>query len=382
MKKYTKLIRESIKALKSQESICENNIKFERLKNGDGRYSVYGKANGIRFNRIVGLESHGVTRSQAEEVLLKLMQDAKENRFSLPKGRKNEPLFQALVKQYIDQLRQISGKNIERKEKQLETHVIPFFKNKPLSQINTFEIERFKNHLKVEFNYSDATVNQYLAVLSHFANKAIEWGWIQHKPYTVKKYKLNNARSKYLTSDQCQKLLDEASKDTYPIIYPFIMIALNTAMRRSEILEIRLDDIDLERHMIYIPKAKCGARVQPMTAKLAKYLAGYIPMVPKENNGLKQPWLFPSKLSKSGHYETIERPFRRVVLAAGMDPYEVLRHTLRHTAITHLVQSGVDLPTVMRISGHKSLSMVQRYSHQSGDHIDTAMEKLEKRYNL
>lgn len=50
------------------------------------------------------------------------------------------------------------------------------------------------------------------------------------------------------------------------------------------------------------------------------------------------------------------------------------------TAMTHLVQAGVDLPTVKRISGHKTLSMVGRYSHQNGAHIQGAMDKLSQRY--
>ena len=67
-------------------------------------------------------------------------------------------------------------------------------------------------------------------------------------------------------------------------------------------------------------------------------------------------------------------------MAAGLDPSQVVRHTLRHTAITHLVQAGVDLPTVQRISDHKTLAMVEKYSHQNGDHIRAAMNKLESRY--
>ena len=78
----------------------------------------------------------------------------------------------------------------------------------------------------------------------------------------------------------------------------------------------------------------------------------------------------------------VKKPYRRVVKAAGLDPKQVLKHTLRHTAITHLVQSGVDLPTVQRISGHKTLSMVARYAHQNGEHIQSAMDKLEERYRL
>jgi hypothetical protein len=49
-------------------------------------------------------------------------------------------------------------------------------------------------------------------------------------------------------------------------------------------------------------------------------------------------------------------------------------------AITHLVQTGVDLPTVKRISGNKTMIIVERYAHQSGAHIAEAMSKLDDRY--
>lgn len=86
--------------------------------------------------------------------------------------------------------------------------------------------------------------------------------------------------------------------------------------------------------------------------------------------------------SKTGHTVAIERVFRRVVKNAKLDPEKVVRHTLRHTAITHLVQAGVDLPTVKRISGHKTLSMVEKYAHQNGAHIEAAMDKLESRIGI
>ena len=92
------------------------------------------------------------------------------------------------------------------------------------------------------------------------------------------------------------------------------------------------------------------------------------------------PWLFSSPAAIGGHTVNLDKPFRRVVANAGLDTALVVRHTLRHTAITHLVQSGVDLPTVKRISGHKTLSMVERYSHQNGAHIESAMDKLDSRY--
>lgn len=373
-KKFAKLTREAMKALQPREYICDNNIKYLKLKDGDGLFSVYGNANGKRFHRNVGKESQGITRQQAEDVFQKLMQDAKADRFNLPKGRKYEQSFQEVAKHYLERLSQTGGKNIDRKERQLDTKLIPFFKNQPLSKITTFDVERFKKAMLDEGN-KPATVNRWLCTLSELTNKALEWGWLDYKPFVIKRLKEDNARINYLTAEQIQKILEAAKHDTYPIIYPFIKIALGTSMRRMEILSIRLKDIDFNRRIIYIPKAKAGAREQPMTKQLAEYLQEFIKMVPQD-----QPWLFPSGKSKSGHYETIERPWRRVLEAAGLNGYEIVRHTLRHTAITHLVQAGVDLPTVMRISGHKSLQMVQRYSHQNGAHIEAAMEKLETRY--
>ncbi len=101
-------------------------------------------------------------------------------------------------------------------------------------------------------------------------------------------------------------------------------------------------------------------RQQPITTHLADILRHYM-----QSAKPGQEWLFPAEKSKTRHTVSIEKTFRRVVKAAGLDPKEIVRHTLRHTAITHLVQAGIDLPTVKRISGHKTLKMVERYSHQN-----------------
>jgi site-specific recombinase XerD len=61
------------------------------------------------------------------------------------------------------------------------------------------------------------------------------------------------------------------------------------------------------------------------------------------------PWLFPSIAAKEGHTIDIRKPFCRVAAAAGLNPKDVVRHAFRHTAIIHLAQAGVDLPTVKRI---------------------------------
>jgi integrase len=131
-------------------------------------------------------------------------------------------------------------------------------------------------------------------------------------------------------------------------VLAFVVIGLETAMRRSEILSIRREHVDLDRLTLFIPKAKAGSREQPFTRRLAEFLRAYLATLAPDEQ-----WLFPCPASATGHATDIRKGFRRAVAAAGLDPDQIVRHTLRHTAITHLVQAGVDLPTVKRISGHK-----------------------------
>ena len=205
----------------------------------------------------------------------------------------------------------------------------------------------------------------------------MEWGWLDHRPATIKRLKEHSGRLIYLTVEQIERMLKMAEGDQNRQIHPFIKIGLDTSMRKTEILSIRREDINLQQLVIYIPKAKGGAREQPITADLGKYLAAYVATLqPGEQ------WLFPSMAAKEGRTINLDKPFRRCVMGAGLDVKQIVRHTLRHTAITHLVQAGVDLPTVKRISGHKNLSMVERYSHQNGAHIQSAMDKLSDRYKM
>ena len=174
--------------------------------------------------------------------------------------------------------------------------------------------------------------------------------------------------------DQIEDLFKAAEGDQNRQIYPFIQIGLSTSMRKTEILSIRREHVDLQRLVIYIPKANAGAREQPITSDLAEYRSAYVATLrPGEQ------WLFPSSGAKDGRTVNLEKTFRRCVAAAGLDTKQVVRHTLRHTAITHRVQAVVDLPTVKRISGHKNLSMVEPYNHRNGAHIQSAMDKLSER---
>lgn len=394
-KAFSRLTRPAIRKLQVGGKINEHGISFERLANGDGVYTVNIMVDGQRIHRVIGRESEGTTRTQAEDFIAKARNDAKHDRLALPKGRKVALSFREGAKKYLDRLKESGGKDLKAKTHRLNLHLVPFFGDMPLNKISGFDIERYKRQRQQEkvivrprgkniervpdkqTTVKSGTINRELAALSHLFNMAIEWGWIDRRPAKIKRFKEGPGRLNYLTADQVTRFIECAKADRSPVIYPFIVIALETSMRKMEVLSIRREHVDVARQVIHIPVAKGGTREQPITKHLASYLSGYMAGLPKGC-----PWLFPSPGAKSGHTMDVRKPFRRVVEAAGLDLETVVRHTLRHTAITHLVQAGVDLPTVKRISGHKTLAMVERYAHQNGEHIQFAMDRLQERLKL
>ena len=394
-KTFSKLTRPAMRKLTPGGSIAEHGITFSRVDSGDGVFTVNIMADGQRVHRVVGRESDGTTRTQAEEFIAKVRGDAKNDRLALPKGRKVALSLSDAASKYLERLKVEGGKDLRMKRQRLDLHLVPFFGEFPLSKISGFDIERYKHQRQKEpvavrprgkvvarrtdknASTKPSTINRELAVLSHLFNKAIEWGWIDRRPAKINRFSEGQGRITYLAVDQIDRLVACARADGNAQIYPFIVIGLATAMRKGEILSIQREHIDLQRLLIYIPRAKAGAREQPITKDLADFLKGYLDALQPGT-----PWLFPSPGAKSGHAVDVRKAFRRVVAAAGLDPDQILRHTLRHTAITHLVQIGVDLPTVKRISGHKTLAMVERYAHANGAHIQEAMDKLQARLNL
>jgi integrase len=393
-KAFTKLTRPAMRKLKPGDTMNEHGITFERLANNDGVFTVNVMVDGLRIHRVIGRESDGTTRTQAEEFIEKVRRDARDDRLALPKGRKIALSFKEAGGKYLKKQEEEGGKDLDAKRRRLNQHLIPFFGDMPLSKVTSFDVERYKKQRSQEKAISGGekqkpkdetklkltskgTVNRELAVLSHLFNKAVEWGWMPARPAKIRRHQEDQGRITYLTIDQIKTLVECAKADQNAQVYPFIVIGLETSMRKSEILSIRREHVDVEKKVIFIPKAKAGMREQPITKHLAKFLEGYLAALPKGT-----PWLFPSIGAKAGHTVDVRKAYRRAVEAAGLNPDEVVRHTLRHTAITHLVQSGVDLPTVKRISGHKTLIMVERYAHQNGAHIQTAMDKLEKRMKI
>jgi integrase len=354
------------------EKIIEHGITAERLADGDLRYSVAVMVDGRRIHRVVGKASEGVTRTQCEAFIEKVRTEARTGRLSLPTGRKLALNFCTAADNYIKRLEEGTGKNITIKRRQLRMNLKPFFGAMRLDAITSFTVDRYKKK-RMDTGAAKATINRELATLSHLFSMAVDWKWLDRRPCRLQMLEESPGRIIALSDDQCVALMRAGVESADPFCWLFVAFGLNTAMRHSEILAARFDKIDFSNLRLFVPDAKAGQRAQPITPELADMLRAE-----REMRDDRSGWIFPSlhKDSRTGHRARMDNAFRDAVVRAGLDPELVTPHVMRHTAITALVQAGVDLPTIQKISGHKTLAMVLRYAHVHGQHIDRAIEAI------
>ena len=171
--KFSKLTRPAIRALRPGNKITEHGITAQRLGDGDIRYSVNVMVDGQRIHRVVGRQSDGTTRTQAEEFIAKVKSDAKAGRLNLPKGRKVRLTFADAAKLYITLLRESDGCQVDSKERHLRLHLTPELGQMPLDKISTFTLEKCRKALRAK-GLAPGSMNLVLSTYRHMANKLFE----------------------------------------------------------------------------------------------------------------------------------------------------------------------------------------------------------------
>ena len=183
----------------------------------------------------------------------------------------------------------------------------------------------------------------------------------------VRKVKLleeNNRRLRYLSKEECQKLLSECDAHVRPIV----AVALNTGMRKGEILGLTWDNVDMKHGFILLDHTKNGERREiPINATVRATLQS----TPRRLD-VRYVFYDPATLKQ---YGDVKKGFNGACRRAGINDFHF--HDLRHTFASHLVMAGQDITTVKELLGHKTLAMTLRYSHLAPAHTAKAVELLD-----
>jgi len=239
------------------------------------------------------------------------------------------------------------------------------FGDMPLSAITPLLVEQYQAKL-LDKALQPSTVNHYTATLGHIFTKAVKWKYTTKEVSAdihIEKLKVNNGRLRYLSKEEASKLLAmcRVSAVAY-YLYPIVVIALNTGMRKGEILSLEWRMIDFKTGFVRLEDTKNGEkRNVPLNNTVIEVLK---PLARAIDDGK----IFAGSLRHWGAFELAVRK-------AGIKDFHF--HDLRHTFASWMVMAGVDIYTLKDILGHKTISMTLRYAHLAPTHGTSAVRLLD-----
>ena len=207
------------------------------------------------------------------------------------------------------------------------------------------------------------TVHRELSLLHHLFDIARkEWRLpLASNPLAdVRRPRISNARDRRLTPQERDRLFDAISESRGGDLRDIVELALETGLRRGEVIGLTWADIDLERSLAHIPVTKTGRpRTIPLSFRAWSILsdrpARFGAVFNTTPNAVKLAWV---------------RAVKRAKLT------NLRFHDLRHEAVSRLFELGLSLPEVAVISGHRDARMLMRYTHLRPEDVGAKIRRL------
>ncbi len=249
--------------------------------------------------------------------------------------------------------------------------------------------ERIHEYIKARLDEKACgrTINMELGELS----RAIGKTWRELWP-KVRKLEERQDVGRALSPEEESRLLQTAAADESPnrnpVLYTFLRVALTTGMRSGEIITLTWGQVDLEKHVITVGRAKTSSgtgRQIPMNAELQMAMEAHAVWFAEKVGPIQPEWyVFPGRLGRPK--KGVKRPLDPTRPTTTIkSSWKSLRtdakvqcrpHDLRHTAATKMAEAGVPESTMLSLMGHMSRAMLERYSHIRMQAKRVAVESL------
>jgi integrase len=230
---------------------------------------------------------------------------------------------------------------------------------------------------------SPATVVRYLAALSHAFTIAVkEWGWVDDSPLRkVRKPTEPRGRVRFLSDEERARLLAACRESANPLLYPAVVLALSTGMRAGEIMGLYWQEprdppprgawgvVDVSTGRIVLHLTKNGER---RTVPLTGHALDCLRELAKVRR-LDTALVFPGAAHPTKPID-LRSPWDTAIRIAEIHDFRF--HDLRHSAASYLAMNGASLAEIAETLGHKTLSMVKRYSHLSEAHTSDVVGRM------
>lgn len=303
-----------------------------------------------------------------------------ENRYLDKKEIKWTP-FEEAVQRFLDHSEANVGSSLLRDDRRLVKRWLasPLFAGKTLDQINTSDIERYKqarirdisrsSNRKVATPVSKRLVDFEIGRLKRLFHLCLDWDLCDKNPAAkVKLFRADVNRVRYLLDDEEARLLEQAGTKLAQVI----RFALNTGMRKGEILGLRWHEVDQLKRIVTIPGTKAKGKRDRH--------------IPLNNGAIAVLSEIPRSISRDGlvfindaggRHMNLHYAWRQAVVAARIEDFRF--HDLRHTFASRLVSAGVDLAAIRDLLGHQDFKMTLRYAHLAPSRLTEAVAVLDEK---
>lgn len=230
--------------------------------------------------------------------------------------------------------------------------VARYYRRSPDALCNE-ELDRYFEHLVIERKLAPASIRLSLNALRFLYVEVLKWEALR---LAVALPKRQQRIPELLTRAEVARILVACEHPRYRMM---LTLCYGCGLRLSELLAVRVRDIDGERRMLRIEQGK-GAkdRLVPLSATLLKQLRGYWRLFRPSHR------LFPARSSPNTQLSptSVQKQFTTAKRAAGVTKDGGI-HGLRHAYATHQLEAGMAVQRLQRLLGHGNLQSTLRYVH-------------------
>jgi integrase len=310
------------------------------------------------------------TKELAKRLLAKKLVELTEAKVSGVHFDPQVVTFKEFSKEYMEHARAVKTASAALRDETSLNRLMPFFGALPLRKIHSGLVQRYIDERmnkpkKGGGRLRPATVNRERTTLSAIFREAVKRRFTDKNPVRgIRMLPENNTVVRYLTDDEEERLFKELPEHLKPIV----TTALNTGMRKSELLALRWQEVDLEQRLICIRNAK-------------NHKKRYIPINDVVHELFKEQrrqdetaeHVFPSRRSGS-RWTNVDGAWLRAVRRAEIPSFRF--HDLRHSFASRLVRKGVAIKAVQELLGHGSIVVTMRYAHLAPGDLREAVDLL------
>jgi site-specific recombinase XerD len=245
-----------------------------------------------------------------------------------------------------------------------------YHRRRRIDRLGSDALRRYQAYLFEEKKLAVGTVGLHVAALRFFFVRVLKRRELKEDLPTPKRHR---RLPTVLSPDEVRRLIAGA-KNLYH--RTLLLMLYGTGLRRSELLQLKVGDIDSRRMVVRVERGKGGhGREVPLSPTLLAALREYYRWMRPQTYlfpGTQDGWRTDRPLTSKVVWEAV----RFAARAAGIDR-RVSPHTLRHSYATHLLEAGADLRTIQVLLGHADLTHTTVYLHLSPRHLQAAPNPLE-----